>query len=56
MALSLCRVLEVTLYFSEGFSEVAARVLVVAGTLQPLGMTVVCFLEQKSSLWSPAPQ
>ena len=30
MALSLCRVLEVTLYFSKGFSEAAAGVLAVA--------------------------
>ena len=50
VALSLCRVLEVALYFSEGFSEAVAEVL------QPLGETVVCFLRQKSSLWSLAPQ
>ena len=56
MALSLYGVLEITLYFSEGFSEAAARVLVVTGALQPLDITVVYFLEQKSSLWSPAPQ
>jgi len=43
-ALSLCGVLEVTLYFSKSFSEVAARVSAVAEALQPLGMTVVCFL------------
>ena len=45
MALSLCRVLGVTLYFSKGFSEVAARVLAVAEALWLLGETVVCFLE-----------
>ena len=49
--LSLCRVLEVTLYFSKGFLEAAAEVLVVVEALQTLGETVVCFLEQKSSLW-----
>ena len=37
-ALSLCRVLEVTLYFSEDFLEAVAEVP------QPLGETVVCFL------------
>ena len=42
MALSLYGVLGITLYFSEGFSEVAARVSAVAETLWPL--------EQKSSL------
>ena len=46
MALSLCGVLGVTLYFSKGFSEAP----------RPLGETVVCFLEQESSLWSPALQ
>ena len=55
MALSLCGVLEVALYFSECFSEAAARVSAVAEALWPLGETVVCFLEQESSLWSPAP-
>jgi len=33
MALSLCKVLGVALYFSEGFSEAAARVSVVAEAL-----------------------
>ena len=56
MALSLCRVLEVALYFSKSFSEAAAGVSVVAETLQTLGETVVCFLGQKSSLWSLALQ
>ena len=45
VALSLCRVLEIALYFSEGFLEAATRVLAVAEALQPLGETVVCFLE-----------
>ena len=48
--LSLCRVLGVALYFSEGFSEAAAEVL------RPLGETTVCFLGQESNLWSPALQ
>ena len=56
MALSLCGVLGVALYFSEGFSEAAAGVLAVAKALRPLGETVVCFLGQESSLWSPALQ
>jgi len=44
-ALSLCRVLGVTLYFSKSFLEAAARVSVVAEALQPLGEAMVCFLE-----------
>jgi len=40
MALSLCRVLGVALYFSEGFSEAAARVSTVAEVLQSLEETV----------------
>ena len=52
VALSLCKVLSVTLYFSEGFSEVTARVSIVAEALQPLGVAMVCFLEQEFSLWS----
>ena len=51
MALSLCGVLRVALYFSEGFSEAAAGVSVVAEALQTLGETMVCFLGQESSLW-----
>ena len=43
-ALSLCRVLGVTLYFSKGFSETAAKVSAVAEALQPLGEVMVCFL------------
>ena len=45
MALSLCRVLGVALYFSESFLETAARVLAVAEAPRPLEETVVCFLE-----------
>ena len=56
MALSLCGVLGVALYFSEGFSETAAGISAVAEAPQPLGETMVCFLGQESSLWSPAPQ
>ena len=56
MALSLCRVLGVALYFSEGFLEVAARVSAVAEAPWLLGETMVCFLGQESSLWSPALQ
>ena len=44
-ALSLCRVLGVTLYFSEEFLEAAARGSAVAEALWPLGVTIVCFLE-----------
>jgi len=43
-ALSLCRVLGVALYFSKGFSEAAAGGSAVAEALQPLGVTMVCFL------------
>ena len=56
MALSLYRVLRVALYFSEDFLEAAARILVVAEALQPLEVTMVCFLGQESNLWSPVPQ
>ena len=56
MTLSLCGVLGVALYFSKGFSETAAGVSAVAEALWPLGETMVCFLEQESSLWSPALQ
>jgi len=41
IALSLYGVLEVALYFSEGFSEAATGGLVVAEALQLLGVTVV---------------
>ena len=44
IAFSLYRVLEVTLYFSEGFLEAVTEVL------QPLEVTVVYFLGQESSL------
>jgi len=45
MALSLCGVLGVALYFSKGFSKAAAKRLVVTEVLQSLEVTVVCFLE-----------
>jgi len=38
MALSLCRVLRVALYFSESFSEAVVE------ALWPLGVTIVYFL------------
>ena len=44
VALSLCGVLEVTLYFSESFLEVAAGVSAVAKAPRSLEETVVCFL------------
>jgi len=50
VALSLCRVLGVTFYFSKGFSEAAAKESAVAETLWPFGMTIVYFLEQESNL------
>ena len=50
VALSLCGVLEVTLYFSKGFLEAATRESAVAEALQPLGVTMVSFLRYKSSL------
>ena len=50
VALNLCGVLGVALYFSEGFSEIAAGVSAVAEALWLLGETVVCFLGQESSL------
>ena len=55
-ALSLCGVLGVAPYFSEGFSEAAAGESAVAEAPRPLGETMVCFLGQESSLWSPALQ
>ena len=55
VALSLCRVLRVTLYFSGGFLKVTAGVSVVTEVLWLLGETMVCFLEQESSLWSSVP-
>jgi len=54
MAFSLYRVLEIVLYFFEGFLEAAARKLVVAEVLWPLEVTVVCFLGQESNFWSLA--
>ena len=52
IVLSLCGVLEITLYFSESFLKAAAKVLAVAEAPRPLGVTVVCFLGQESNLWS----
>jgi len=49
-ALSLCGVLRVTFYFSKDFLEVVAKALWL------LGVTMICFLGQESSLWSPTPQ
>ena len=56
IVLSLCGVLGVILYFSKSFSKAATRGSAVAEALWPLRVTVVCFLEQESSLWSSAPQ
>jgi len=56
VALSLCGVLEVALYFSKDFSKAAAGVLAVAEAPRPLKVTIVCFLGQESNLWSPALQ
>ena len=56
VALSLCRVLGVALYFSKSFLETAAGRLAVAEAPWLLEMTIVCFLGQKSSLWSSVPQ
>jgi len=56
VALSLYGVLGIAPYFSEGFSEAAARVLAVVEALWSLEETVVCFLRQEFSLWSPALQ
>ena len=44
VVLSLYRILGIALYFSKDFSEAVAK------ALQPLGVTIVCFLEQKSNL------
>jgi len=41
VALSLCKVLGVTFYFSENFLEVATGGLAVAEVPQPLGVTIV---------------
>ena len=50
IAISLYRVLGVTLYFSKDFLEIATEVSITTEALWPLDMTVVCFLEQKSNL------
>ena len=56
IALSLCGVLKVALYFSKSFLKVTTRVSVVAEAPWPFGVTMVYFLGQKSSLWSSALQ
>ena len=56
VTLSLYRVLKVALYFSKDFLEAAAGISAVAEVSWSLGETVVCFLGQKSSLWSSALQ
>ena len=56
VALSLYRVLGIALYFSESFSKTAVRRFVATKALWSFRVTVVCFLEQKSNLWSPIPQ
>ena len=43
-ALSLCRVLGLTLYFSNDFSKTATRELAVTKVLQSLEVIIVCFL------------
>jgi len=50
VALSLYRVLKVTFYFSEDFLEATTRVLAVAEAPWPLGVTMVYFLGQESSM------
>ena len=50
IALSLCKVLGIALYFSKGFLEVTAGISAVTEALWPLGVTMVCFLEQESNL------
>ena len=50
IALSLCGILGVALYFSENFLEVATRGLTVAEALWLLRVTIVCFLGQDSNL------
>ena len=47
---SLCRVLEVALYFFKNFSEAIVK------ALWSFGVTIVCFLEQESNLWTSALQ
>ena len=56
IALSLCGILGVALYFSENFLEVATRGLTVAEALWLLRVTIVCFLGQDSNLQSPTLQ
>ena len=54
-ALSLCGVLEVASYFSEGFSEAAARVSVVAEALWPLDETIVTSKSYSASATADIP-
>ena len=54
VALNLCGILEVALYFSKDFLKTAARGLAVAKAPWLLEVTIVCFLRQESNLWSPA--
>ena len=56
VAFSLCGVLGVALYFSKSFSEAAARRSAVVEIPQLLGVIIVYFLEQESSLQSSIPQ
>ena len=56
VALSLCRILGIALYFFEGFSKVTAGISAVTKALWPLGVTMVCFLGQESNLQSFALQ
>ena len=53
MALSLCGVLGIALYFSESFLEVATEEPVAAEALWFFRVTMVYFLKQKSNLWFP---
>ena len=50
MALNLCGVLRVTLYFFKSFLEVAAGGLAIVEVSQLLEVTMVCFLRQEFNL------
>jgi len=50
MALNLCGVLRVTLYFFKSFLEVAAGGLAIVEASQLLEVTMVCFLRQEFNL------
>jgi len=56
VALSLYRLLEITLYFSKSFLEIATGKSVAIEVSQSLGVTIVFFLRQESNLWSPTLQ